>query len=90
MELKLTFLSALCSTGEFEINGIDADIDDFGEKCDRSPETAEDYSCGDMQFTPKLATQEVLDKYKINLTEYNEIANKLEEGLSFGCCGWCS
>jgi len=42
-----------------------------------------------MQFTGVEATAEVLEKYKITKDEYNEIVAKLEEGLSFGSCGWC-
>lgn len=90
MKLEFDVYDALCEMRVFEINDIVADYEDFGEKFDRSPESAADYSCGNMCFTGKLATQEVLDKYKINITEYNEIVEKLEEGLSFGCCGWCS
>lgn len=89
MELELQFGSALCHTPVFIINGISADKDDFGEKYDRSPEEAEPYGCGDMQFTAIPPTVEVLKKYNINLDEYNEIAQKLCDGLSFGCCGWC-
>jgi len=90
MKLKLSFFSALCSTCEFNINGIEADKDDFGEKYDHDSENAENYCCGNMKFDPILPTQEVLDKYKITVNEYNEIASQLEEGLSFGSCGWCS
>jgi hypothetical protein len=89
MELELEFGHALCYTPTFKINGIDADSDDFGEKYDRDTENAEDYGCGDMQFTRVEPKSEVLEKYNISETEYFEIAKKLEGGLSFGCCGWC-
>lgn len=89
MELKLEIFGALCSTSEFEINGVAADSDDFGEQYDHDQENAEDYACGDMRFERKASTTEVLDKYKITESEYQEIAEKLEDGLSFGCCGWC-
>lgn len=79
-----------CATEVFIINGVNADSDDFGSSCDESPDTADDYSCGNRVFSAKLPTQEVLDKYGINVTEYNEIAHELEDKLSFGCCGWCS
>lgn len=90
MNLILKFGRALCYTPEFSINGVDADYQDFGEKFDRSPETAEAYSCGDMQFTRNPPTAEVLSKYKITIDEYHEVAERLEKGLSFGECGWCS
>lgn len=38
----------------------------------------------------KQETKEILRKYSINKKEYDEICKKLEEGLSFGSCGWCS
>ena len=89
MELELEFGHSLCYTPTFKINRIDADSDDFGEKYDRDSENAEDYGCGDMQFTRIKPKSEVLEKYGITKDEYFEIAEKLESGLSFGCCGWC-
>jgi hypothetical protein len=47
MKLELEFFGALCSTMIFAINNIRASSSDFGEKCDHSPETAEDHGCGD-------------------------------------------
>lgn len=90
MKLDLEFAHSLCYTPTFIINGIEADYDDFGEKYDRSPETAEDYCCGDMQFTRIPPTEDVLKKYGITGPEYELIAGQLEAGLSFGSCGWCS
>jgi len=89
MKLELEFGDALCFTSTFKINGINADSDDFGEKYDRDTENAEDYGCGDMQFTRIEPKSEVLEKYGITEDEYFKIAEKLEGGLSFGCCGWC-
>jgi hypothetical protein len=89
MKLKLEFGTALCYTPTFTINGILADSYDFGEQGDRTPEEAEDYACGDMQFTRVPATPEVLAKYGITGPEYELIAGQLEVGLSFGSCGWC-
>ena len=90
MRLKVKGYNYLCTLEEFCINGIDANYDDFGVHKDISPETAGTYHCGNMKFTPKLPTQKVLDKYQITLEEYSTIANKLEDMLSFGSCGWCS
>ncbi len=87
--IEMEVYSALCALKVFRVNGIEADYDDFGDKYDQSPETAEDYACGDMTFTPKMPTQEVLDKYKITLEQYTEIADELASKLSFGACGWC-
>lgn len=91
MKLQIEFGTALCYCPVFEINGIDATEYDFGEKYDRSPGTAEPYSCGDMQFTRRIEpSPSVLEKYSITEDEYREICDKLEVGLSFGRCGWCS
>lgn len=90
MELQLEFGDSLCWASTFVINGVDAETKDFGEQYDRDPENAEDYSCGNMQFTRINPTPEVLKKYQITEAEYHEIASKLENGLSFGACGWCS
>jgi hypothetical protein len=89
MECKIEVYGALCSLSEFVINGVDADEDDFVDKYDHSPETAEDYACGDMRADLIPATEEVLQKYKITLSEYNTIAQSVAEKVSFGCCGWC-
>ena len=89
MELELKIYGALCATSVFTINGIDANYKDFGKKYDRDSENAEDYGCGNMQFTGNPSTTEILSKYQITEEEYQEVVSKLEDGLSFGCCGWC-
>ena len=89
MKLELEVYGCLCSTSTFKINNINANYNDFGYKYDHCPESAEPYGCGNMQFDSIPPTQEVLDKYHISVDEYNEIADKLAEELSFGCCGWC-
>jgi hypothetical protein len=90
MNLKLEFCRYLCAVEKFEVNGISADKDDFGEKYDRDPHAAEPYGCGDMRFTRIDSTPEVLAKYGITETEYEEVCGELENGLSFGHCGWCT
>lgn len=89
MKLELEFGKSLCYTPTFTINGIRADSNDFGEQYDRAEEDAEDYACGDMQFTRVAAKPEVLAKYDITVPEYELIAGQLEAGLSFGSCGLC-
>ena len=89
MKLELTFGSAFCYTPTFRINGIRADSADFGYQGDADPSAVEDYGCGDMTFSRKPATPEVLAKYGITTPEYELIAGQLEVGLSFGACGWC-
>jgi len=65
MDLKLEFGHALCYCPVFEINGIEANSTDFGEKFDHNPAIADDYGCGDMRFDSKPATNKILKKYKI-------------------------
>lgn len=89
MLFELSIYSALCATSRFVVNGINAYTNDFGEQYDRDAENAEDYACGDMQFTRLPAKNEVLEKYMITEEEYSKICDALESGLSFGCCGWC-
>ena len=89
MNLDIKIYGSLCSTQIFQINGINAQSSDFGDQGDEGQEYAEDYACGDMRFTGIPATEEVLKKYKINLDEYSTIVSELEDGLSFGSCGWC-
>lgn len=90
MNIKIETYNCLCETKVFQVNGIDADWSDFGDKYDREPENAEDYCCADMRFTAKPATQEILNKYKINDNEYSKVCDVLADKLSWGCCGWCS
>lgn len=89
MKLKLKCYDCLCSLEVFEINDIKADYNDFGTKEDVDSYNAPDYGCGNMQFTPKLATQKVLDKYQITIDDYKKICEELD-CLSFGHCCWCA
>lgn len=90
MKYRAEVSSCLCSLEHFEINGIQADEDDFVNKYDHSPDTAEEYGCGNMQADVKPATSEVLSQYGITLDEYNTIVADIAEKLSFGSCGWCA
>jgi len=78
-----------CACEKFTINGIDADVSDFGYTVDMDSENAEEYACGDRQFVPQMPTDKVLEKYGINLKEYAEICEKLGSALAVGSCGWC-
>lgn len=90
MKFELKIFSALCATDKFVINGIEANSEDFGYQSDKSPETAEAYCCGNMVFTRKEPTAEILQKYNITEKEYSDICYELEDKLSFGSCGCCS
>jgi hypothetical protein len=76
-----------CSLSSFIINNIDADIDDFGDT-DQDAQR-EPYTCDNRRFIPKLPTQPILDKYKIDLSDYSEICDKLEGALYISHCGMC-
>ena len=86
MKLELEIFGSLCATKEFTINGVDAESDDFGWQ---GSDGSEDGACGNMIFERKSETDEVLKKYNITKKEYEKIAEKLEDGLSFGCCREC-
>jgi hypothetical protein len=77
-----------CTLDAFEINGIKADINDFGEQYDREPFNAQ-YCCGNMCFNGIAPSDEVLDRYEVSEDEYWEIVNELEDTLSFGRCNLC-
>ena len=89
MEYNADVFEALCHVFDFKINGVDADEEDFVDKYDHSPDTAEEYGCGNMQADIKEATDEVLKKYSITKEEYDIIAEDISIKLSFGSCGWC-
>lgn len=89
MDIELKIYGSFCATSVFTINRIDADYEDFGEKYDRDSDSAEEFGCGNMTFTGNRSTPKVLTKYKITEEEYQQVVSKLEDGLSFGSCGWC-
>lgn len=78
-----------CSLEEFSIKGKESDEDDFGVGYDADESSAPDGCCGNRVFKRKPATDGVLSKYGITTSEYNQIADVLEEELSFGSCSWC-
>jgi len=80
----------LDSTGSiYQINGIQIELDDFGSGHDVGSGCGE-YCCSNYEFKCNRATQKILDKYKISLDEYNELAEHLENELSVGECHWCA
>lgn len=90
MNISLRFCNAYCSVSKFIINDVPASYEDFGTKADLNEENAPDFGCGNMQFTPKKPTLEVLKKYSITPQEYVEIAKTLRDNLSFGMCDYCA
>ena len=90
MKFKYDVYNSLCSVGNFTVNGIEADEEDFGEGYDCDPGSAEPYCCGNRVFKRFEPSREVLEKYGINEEEYSEICDSLTDDLSWGACGWCS
>lgn len=88
-KVELEAYGSLCSLQTFTINGIEAEEEEFVEKYDHCPDEAEDYGCGDMRAEIIEASENVLERYKISIEDYNEIAEKVSELVSFGSCGWC-
>ena len=89
MKVEMKAYGTLCSLEVFKINDIKAKQNDFVDKYDHCPESAESYGCGDMRADVIPSTKEVLTKYGISEKEYQEIAEKVSEEISFGRCGWC-
>lgn len=81
-----------CALKVFRINGIDADITDFGEGKDVDPESAPDYGCGCHRFIgskDKDVMEKAMTKYGITEEDYMEIISELEEVLHVGYCALC-
>ena len=89
MKIEIEFGSSFCYISSGTINSVEIKENDFGSHSDIAPEEAEPYGCGNMQFERIPSTQQVLDKYSITEEEYQQVCDKLQKGLSFGCCGWC-
>ena len=87
MKLKIKFADAYCTTKTFKINEIDADYEDFGYI--KKIFNMDWLTCADQSFIINNPTHETLNKYNINIRQYNIIAKKLKEGLTFGPCGLC-
>lgn len=80
-----------CYSQFFEINWISADISDFGVSQDEDRDNAEeDKGCWNHQFTSYWFIKDwILEKYKINESQYNEIAWYLSEEFYVWSCWWC-
>lgn len=78
-----------CVPEVFQINGIDANVDDFGTMMDCDPLNAPPYGCGDRRFLRSASTQDVLDRYRIDEDEYGEICDALNSEMRVGQCEMC-
>ena len=87
-----TYYGLPCACEIFTINGVRADLDDFGCTEDISPETARPYSCGCRQFIPdpdEETTIKAMQKYHLSEKEFEEVCAELAEKLFVGSCGLC-
>lgn len=102
VEMKIEFKqydTLPCEVEKFEINGVKADINDFGFPEIIMPDLDElgdamYWGCGDrIWFTWELEECEswepILKKYSITKEELQEITDMLERKLSISNCGWC-
>ena len=86
MDLVIKRLRCLpCNLEEFVINGKKARVSDFGETI---TDVMEGTCCCKFQY--KLPTQEILDQYGIDLKDYSDICERLEEELDIYNCHYCS
>lgn len=77
-----------CRLLAFTINGMEANVYDFGD-CDTYGDEYV-YKCSNI-FTPcEMYDHNILEKYGISKSEYREICKKLQEKLHITNCGWCS
>jgi hypothetical protein len=95
MKYEFERCDAYCAASKLTINGIDADLDDFGSGYDVGFDESESipegfHGCADRQFECELPTPEVLEKYKITTAEYSLLVALLESELSFGYCSMCN
>lgn len=74
----------------FRVNNIDADIEDFGKCYDDRKEDAPRYGCGNMcshsYEEPPLG---ILNKYNINMDEWEIICDRLCNELYWRRCALC-
>lgn len=91
LELVIEPYDALpCALRTFTINGIPADTSDFGYGNDDDVSNAPEYGCGFHCFHTELKNApEAMKKYNLTLEQFIEVADKLEDALRVGPCGWC-
>ena len=88
MLMKIKRNDYFCKLKEFEINGIEADISNFGKFNEEFAEK-EERSCIDRQFVPMSFGMTAKLKYNINAEDYLVVCAALKELLSFGNCSNC-
>lgn len=87
MEYLITPSKPPCGLDKFEINSVSADYDDFG-RIER--ESDNNYGCINVHFVGSRPTNDVLQKYSIDLSEYDFIVDLLIDTIQVDRCGWCN
>lgn len=90
IELGLSKSCPVCA--EFYINDVKAEVEDFGSLINDEEKVEQsdfEYGCF-FTFIKKSPRKEILDKYNINLGEYEHIAEELQKELSIGFCFECA
>lgn len=91
MDVKIkTFRSLPCETEVFQINGVDADLSDFGSMYDVDIESAGPWECGCREFVAyDTFIQQAMQKYGITSDEFSAIQEMLKSEMHVGHCSWC-
>ena len=87
MLLKLeveTYETMPCELQTFRINGVDAELEDFGMVI---KDDFGGYECTDIRF--EETNQPPLGKYGLTYEEYDEVCQVLSSTFKIGRCDWC-
>lgn len=76
-----------CSRPFFKVNGILADVEDFGYI--RHTSKTPDYGCSGRVLEYKDPDPEILGKYGISEKEYRQISSYVRERYRFTFCSEC-
>lgn len=79
-----TYETMPCELQTFRINGIDAELEDFGMVV---KEEFDGYECIDIRF--EETNQPPLGKYGLTYEDYDEICQVLSSTFKIGRCDWC-
>lgn len=85
-----TYKSLPCRTKAFRVNGIDADINDFGETDDTGRCNVTECGCGCMEFVSNNSKMnDAMQRYNVSEDEFHEVQKRLELSLCVGECSLC-
>ena len=79
-----TYETMPCELQTFRINGVDAELEDFGMVV---KDDFGGYECTDLSF--EEGGQPPLKKYNLTYNDYVEICRVLSDIFNIGSCDWC-